>query len=267
MGWFGSGRTEEAKVPAPANTNAASAVAAEEYDVISEGFLRDIARLKGRAPVEGVPVLASVLYPVSAAIAADERKKEAARKKAEEEALKNPTPGQEIPGQGIFLGTWQPEGLSQKFNVFAAPEDLPDTMKYVEAVKHLAGRKGWHGHDGTNYATDKEFRQALGNGSYAKEGSGWIIPPRELLTGKDADGNMVQPDNLLAAFNKGVLKGIKTAASGSDYPDWYWSSTEYRVLPSDVLIVRFSDGNENWDLKDYVRLSCRPVRLVQVAVP
>ena len=189
MGWFGSGRTEEAKAsangstgassggditpeaaaPAPANTNAASTVAAEEYDVISEGFLRDIARLKGRAPVKGVPVLASVLYPVSAAIAADERKKEAP-KKAEENPKKSP--GQIIPGQGIFLGRYAPKdregnSLGKIFNVFAAPEDLTDAagnkgiFKYVDAVKRIASLKNWHGHDGTNYATDKELYKAL----------------------------------------------------------------------------------------------------------
>jgi hypothetical protein len=106
-----------------------------------------------------------------------------------------------------------------------------------------------NGFDGTNYATDKELLKALKEGSY---NGGWIIPPRELLSG-----------NLLAAFKNGVLKGIKTAvSSGSDYPVWYWSSTEGRDYPSNVWFVRFSDGREDWNHKDTLRLSCRPVRLV-----
>jgi hypothetical protein len=144
-------------------------------------------------------------------------------------------------------------------------------MKYVDTVKHIAGLKNWHGHDGTNYATDKEIYAALKDGSYK---GGWIIPPRELLVGTEPDGpggvrkgTVIQPDNILAHKDKGVLKDtFKTAtASGSDYPNypsWYWSSTEYRVFPSSVWVVRFSDGYEYWLLKDDLRLSCRPVRLV-----
>ena len=55
----------------------------EEYDVLPDDLLQDIALLKGcAAPLQGVPVAASILYPVSTAFAAEERRKE-------EEALKN----------------------------------------------------------------------------------------------------------------------------------------------------------------------------------
>ena len=159
-----------------------------------------------------------------------------------------------IPGQGIFLGRYAPKdregnSLGKIFNVFAAPEDLTDAtgnkgiFKYVDAVKRIASLKNWHGHDGTNYATDKELYMALKNGSY---NGGWIIPTRDLLSGKDVDGNTTQPDNLYAHKDKRDLSGTFTtaAASGSDYPDWYWSSTEHRDDPSDVHSVRFSDGYE-----------------------
>src|SRR5947208_2846954 len=95
------------------------------------------------------------------------RVKEAAEAKAE--ILRNAEPGQMITGEGIFLGQYQ--SLGRIFNVFAAPEDLPAMMKYVDAVKYIAELKGWNGFDGTNYATDKEFRQALKDGSYT---GGWI---------------------------------------------------------------------------------------------
>lgn len=69
--------------------------------------------------------------------------------------------------------------------------------------------------------------------------------------------------------NEGALKGtFKTAAaSGSDYPDWYWSSTQDSDYSSLVYIVRFSGGTQDWGHKDTSRLSCRPVRLVAASSP
>ena len=182
-------------------------------------------------------------------------------------------PGQMVGSQGIYFGQYKPKDrkgnrLGKTFNVFAAPQDLPETMKYVDAVKHIAKLKGWNGFDGTNYPTDKEIYAALKDGSYK---GGWIIPTRELLAGTEPDdesdireGKVIQPDNLFNHQNKGAFKGtFKTAASsGSAYPGWYWSSTEYRENQSDVWGVRFSDGCGGWNRKDDLRLSCRPVRLV-----
>ncbi len=51
--------------------------------------------------------------------------------------------GSTVSGQGVYLGQYKPQdrdgnSLGKVFNVFAAPQDLPDTMKYVDAVKHIA---------------------------------------------------------------------------------------------------------------------------------
>lgn len=176
-----------------------------------------------------------------------------------------------------YIGQYAPRdrngvSLGKIFNVYAAPEDLPETMKYVDAVKHIAGLKKWHGYDGTNYPTDKEIYAALKDGSYK---GGWIIPTRELLVGTEPDGKdgvregkVIQPDNLFDHQNKGAFKGtFKTAAASfSDFPDCYWSSTEGRDNPSHVWDVRFSDGKEAWHYKDCNRFSCRPVRLVEASV-
>ena len=190
--------------------------------------------------------------------------------------LETAQPGDLVSGEGIYLGAYKPQdrkgnNLGKVFNVFAAPEDLPETMKYVDTMKYIADLKGWNGHDGMNYATDREIYAALKDGSYK---GGWIIPPRELLVGTEPDGEsgfrkskVIQPDNLFDHQNKGAFKGtFKTvASSGSDFPDWYCSSTEDRVNPSCVWDVQFSDGYEDWHRKDNDRLSCRPVRLVEVA--
>lgn len=82
--------------------------------------------------------------------------------------------------------------------------------------------------------------------SVAKLGDGWRIPTLEELR--------------LMYKNKDST--YCTTPSGSDFPDWYWSSTEDRLTPSNVHLVRFSDGDEDWNRKDDCRLSCRPVRLV-----
>jgi hypothetical protein len=180
-------------------------------------------------------------------------------------------------GQGVFLGQYAPKdrdgnSLGKIFNVFAAPQDLTDasgkkeTFKYVNAVKRIAELKNWNGFDGTHYATDKELYDALKNGSY---NGGWIIPTRDLLSGKDVNGNATQLDNLYAHKDKGALAGTfcMAASSGSVFPVCYWSSTEHRDYSSVVHIVRFSDGGEFWFRKDIGRLSCRPVRLVTAQSP
>ena len=79
-----------------------------------------------------------------------------------------------------------------------------------------------------------------------KLGDGWMIPTIEELR--------------LIYKNKDETFCTKPS-SGSGFPNWYWSSTPNRDYPTYVDIVRFSDGNEFWNLKDDGRLSCRPVRL------
>jgi len=255
----------------------------EEHAVLPDDLLRDIARLKGRpAPQQSVPVATSVLYPVTAAVAAEERRKEEAHRNAIEEALKNPARGQEIPGHGVFIGTWQPEGLSLKFNVFAAKQDLPNesgekaVFKYVEAVQRIASLTSWHGHRGMNYETDRDLFNALKDGSYMREGSGWFIPPRELLIGTDRNerkdatsirrGPVVQPDNLYDHSDRGILRGTFHKKSGiykvdnvPVYPNHYWSSTECSNAPF-MWIANFASNFEGFNDKGIHR-SCRPVRL------
>lgn len=83
---------------------------------------------------------------------------------------------------------------------------------------------------------------------------GWRIPTKIEL--------------VLIYEQKDTIGGFKTGkSSGSICPQWYWSCTEHREDPSDVLDVRFSDGDESWHHKDYCRLSCRPVRLVAASAP
>jgi hypothetical protein len=117
-------------------------------------------------------------------------------------------------------------------HIYAMPTDLDVTMTFNDAAERVE---------------QLNAHEALGHAD-------WKIP--------DVDSLHVLHKNR----NEAALKGtFKTAfSSGSDFTDWYWSSTPYRVYPTLVDSVRFPDGKECWSLKDNDRLSCRPVRLVPV---
>jgi len=186
--------------------------------------------------------------------------------------------GQLVPGKGVYLGIWSPSdrhacSINKMFNVYAAPYDLgldenghgsKLIITYNDAVKAVSEIKNLMGHNGAQYKNDTELYDALRSGSYKGE---WFIPTRDLVNGTDVDGIKVQHDNLYQHRNTGKFANTFTTASGSDYPDWYWSSTEHRGFPSFVWDVRLSDGNDAWDHKDNSRLSCRPVRLVEAGAP
>jgi hypothetical protein len=146
---------------------------------------------------------------------------------AAQEALKI---GDEIRENGVVTAIYAgltPDGKQQ---ILAMPTDLSVTMTFnntAQAVRRL------------------NAENTLGHND-------WQIPALESM-------HVMQKNQ-----NEGKLKGtFKTAsASGSDYPDWYWSSTPSRVYPTFVDNVRFSDGFEFWNYKGSYRLSCRPVRLV-----
>ena len=138
--------------------------------------------------------------------------------------------GAKMADGSIFAGLTA-DGRQQ---IYAMPTDLAVTMTFndaAKAVKKLNNDK-FLGHDD------------------------WQIPSLENLR------------VLYKNQNQGVLKDsfTKEARKDSDSPDWYWSSSENRDDPSLVWVVRFSDGYEGWILKDFLRLSCRPVRLVEASV-
>jgi hypothetical protein len=180
--------------------------------------------------------------------------------------------GQIIAGEGIYLGQWQPKdrsgnSLGKTYDVFAAPEDLKDPdgsnllLTYKAAVREVASRRNWHGHNGRLFENDTALHRALKDDTYNGE---WFIPTRDLLIGTDVDGRKVQADNLYRHKDTGALKDTFTT-SGSGDASWFWSSTELRDYPSGVWSVRFTDGNDLWSFKDNYRSSCRPCRVRQVS--
>ena len=118
-----------------------------------------------------------------------------------------------------------------KQDIYAMPTDLDVTLTFNDAAKRVKSLNA-----------DK----ALGHDD-------WQIPSVENL-------RVLQKNQ-----NEGALKGTfntTNKGSGSNFPHWYWSSTEDHYYPADVHHVRFSDGDEGWDHKGSLRLSSRPVRLV-----
>ena len=215
----------------------------------------------------------------------DKQRAEEEAVKAKAEAIANAKPGDIIEGEGIYLGKYSPknrmgQSLKKTFNVYAAPEDLPELMNYMALVKYIAALKSWHGHDGANYESDKDIYKALKNGSY---NGGWIIPPRELMGGRDPDDckgarlgrEIIQPDNMFDHQDKGSFKNTFNTTVFADhpkYPEWYWSSSQPRRQKGGEYAgyedchsytMRFlSDGLETARLQGSGYLACRPVRLV-----
>lgn len=149
------------------------------------------------------------------------------------ETISNAQIGDTMPDGSVFAGR-TPDSTKL---IFAMPTDLDVTITFNKAAKAV---------DTLN--TNK----TLGHDD-------WEIPSLENLR------------VLYKNRNEGALKGAFNTNKGgffdSNYPDWYWSSTEDRGNPSGVWDVRFSDGDVDWNRKDDNRLSCRPVRLVAASAP
>jgi hypothetical protein len=186
--------------------------------------------------------------------------------------------GQMIEGQGIFLGRYAPvdrdgNDLGKIFNVFAAPKDLKGgknsfnkegCFQYDELLECLSALKGWEGFDGTNFANDTELLEALRNDSY---NGGWIVPPIELLGGKNFEDTDVQPDSFVAHKDKGHLKALRWIYRDEDPTNWYASCTETKETADCVKLFGIAAGKGGFVPKWIGMSRCRPVRLVPVGGP
>ncbi len=175
--------------------------------------------------------------------------------------------GQMVKGKGIYFGVQEittKGGLTQTFDLYAALEDLTDAQDeklvttYNKAVIALNEKEDWHGHHGECFENSEELEKALENGTYK---GGWFIPTKEMVHGKDIQGNKVQANNLYDHREK-MPSGSEfiTTDNGSGDAHWYWSSTERPGLSSHVYNVDFTDGDDVWDHKGSYKLSTRPVR-------
>ncbi len=180
--------------------------------------------------------------------------------------------GQMVRGKGIYVGAWEPHdrdgrSLGKIFHLYAAPTGLQDAqgrnlrLTFNAAVRHVAGLRNWHGHDGANMANDAAIYNAIQQGRY-QHLEKWFIPTRDIVDGKDLDGQqIIMPDNLYALKDTGNFQNTFITTSNDSFNAlWYWSCTERRAFPSDVWNVKFSDGGGIWGVKDGTELSTRLVR-------
>jgi hypothetical protein len=258
----------------------------QQYAVMPSALRRAAAGLKGHEEEEVVPVEVHKAFPVSVRLTREQeeerRKDEEAQKQDHDKIfalLNSDDPasliGQEVLGQGVFIGRYTMPGIGKgglrvTFNVFAAPEDLPGEkgepaiFTYREAVRRVAELGNWHGFNGAEYASDRTLDKDLWNENYT---GGWVIPPCEILAGLNKDKVQVQPDNLRAYRDEGVLSGSFKTDAGLDVdcPDMYWSCTEHISDTTYMWAFKLSDSPGGGQLRtDKLRLSCRPVRFVPV---
>ncbi len=226
--------------------------------------------LKAITQAQGVPIFATATsnpFPIA----------EMQRKK-EEEALKNPVPGQLMPDGTIYLGRFTPEydqehPLKKTFNAFAAPEDLPQPMSYNDTADCINWLKDWHGYNGTKYRNYEETYHALKVGDYD---GGWIIPPLALLNGTNAAGDSVNEDCILKFYNIGSFQGTfeeNTPTVFKDFPrPWdipqpgaYWSSTQDQNKDPDLMhYVVLPTLGSSVGVVERFKYRCRPIRLEEI---
>ncbi len=158
-------------------------------------------------------------------------------------------PGDLIPGQGIYMGKWQPKdrdgaSLGKVFNVFAAPEDLkssdatPLHLTFHDTVYWVDKLKDWHGYNGAYFHNDRELIDALKNRSY---NGGWFIPPVELACGSDWIRNETYETSFFALRKTTHLKEMFKHGSIS----LYWTCSEISAENSALCLVCVDKQDKN----------------------
>ncbi len=190
---------------------------------------------------------------------------------ATSDALKAPVPcaparlqiGDHDPLRGVYLGGWE---AAPGHVVYAyADEDFlrdgkgkPLVLTFNEAVKELAKRN-----EGRSYGdgTESALRQAIESGAY-RDGDR-VLPPKELLHGCDARGNVTrETENIFALLKAGKLPKIAAAVESRKGDEcWAVSGSEHSGKASHVYYVRLTVGASVWGLKDGPRSAVVPVRL------
>jgi hypothetical protein len=184
--------------------------------------------------------------------------------------IAKPKPGfNAVTSKGIFVGTQVLEDRNGRciglFNIFAAPQDLnidPSgrwmSLTFRATAKELARRESWLGYECCKFDYwhyEERLFKGLEDGSAVGK---WFIPTREILCGKDVNGQKIRAESLFDLRNTGDF-GSSFAKRGSGYALWYWSCTE--TGHADAYAVAFTDGRVMDLLMDSSRLSCRPCRV------
>ena len=169
--------------------------------------------------------------------------------------------------RGVYVGKYA--GLA----VYTADDFLRDgsgrqlVLNFDEARDELTRHNGGRAYgDGT----EKALRQAIENGSY-RDGD-LVLPPKELLVGKDVYGDKVRPDeNIFDLLDAPSLSKIKsTVINGSGARKWALSSSssdpQHPDVPPYMYLAKLWDGGGYWLSRGYCRAAVVPVRLYRGAL-
>ena len=171
--------------------------------------------------------------------------------------------GDAVEGRGVYLGPWE---AAPCHTVHAYVEDdfLRDAngnqllRNFDEARTEFALRnRGWEAGNGAEAA----LRAEIAKGGNEFEGK-LIIPPKELLHGRDVHGTTKRPyANIYTLMNDGKLPKVAAAVqNGSGDQLWALSGSEHPGTTSDVYHVSLTDGDFFWTYKDFTRSGAVPVR-------
>ncbi|MBL8640595.1 MAG: hypothetical protein JNL76_00580 [Alphaproteobacteria bacterium] len=149
---------------------------------------------------------------------------------------------------------------------FAAPKDtgLLDGSRqlgtYNRDIKRIADLGDVCGHGGILLLNDAAIYDAAEENDLATLAM-WHMPTLPLVNGRNiGSSDQVNPDNMYAHKNKGLLQGSFTDEADSNPTRSYWTATELRENRSLVYDVDLTNGRVCWDFKDNCFLSSRPVR-------
>ncbi|MAH04956.1 MAG: hypothetical protein CL561_05325 [Alphaproteobacteria bacterium] len=127
--------------------------------------------------------------------------------------------GEMVEGKGVYMGRapiFKNYGLSQEFNVFAAPgefigcENKPMQYEFADAVGFVGMLDNFLGHNGLDVASEEALYGAYKNGQYNGE---WVLP------------NYTAIKKVIAANrDAGEFKGSFTKAGVNTFegPEYYW---------------------------------------------
>lgn len=182
-------------------------------------------------------------------------------------------PGDWIDGKGFYVTTWESAPgymrLPQKFNVFAAREDLGLMGTFNTAAKLVGDIKDMHGHDGIEIYTQDDLEKLIETGQYKGE---WFIPTVEMLDGNGLTTMLPKcKSSLLGLATLNKIDGLGSAAQYAritdySYPHIYWSCSKINDSRMAVDFKNKSRGAVPSHDKT-VKLSTRPVRLEPVKPP
>ena len=168
--------------------------------------------------------------------------------------------------------------------LLVSPQDLANIDgsglgTWLNSIKRIRDIEGYHGLDGMKIYDRREtargityekawadqikaaFAQAQSSGKEVT--TGLFMPTMQLVRGREVLSGDVTVDTNLYSKRKEIGKQGDEFITrrGSDNAHWQLSATEVPDLSTYVYTVNFTDGVDDWALKDFGRLPSRPVAL------